>query len=615
MAGALLLGVLVPGLALQAPAAVADTQGTDEPVSFTVAIQNEVDSFNPFLGIEATSYEMWALTYDYVIGYDNATMQPNKTGLASDWESSDDGLTWTFTIREGVEWSDGEPLTAADIAYTLSRVIDGGPDATTWRPYIKGAARATAPDDTTVVLEFDRPNASMPLLPVPIIPEHVWSDVSEDDVKTYKAEPTGGQPVVGSGPFRLVEGQAGGSTYRFEANPDYWGGAPHIDEIVFRVYKSEDPAIQALLKGEVDFAHNLNAVQVESLQNEDGITAHMGDSPGFSQIGFNVGSIDTETGEPIGDPNPAVADRDFRYALGFGIDTGELVERVFQGAGQPGTTIVPPAYPEFHWEPPEDVAFRYDPERAAELLDEAGYTMGDDGFRTMPNGDAIEPLRLYARSESATSVDTMTFFQEWLADLGIRSDVSAVESSRLTDILLEGTYDAFEWGWFVEPDPGGMLSYLTCDQLGGWNDAWYCNEEYDRLYEQQQTETDPEARAEIVKQMQEIFYLDAPYLLTVYDTYGEAFRSDRFACLQPQPDPGGVWIMQYGVSSYMSIRPADEAGDCGGLTSATEATEGGAEDDGLSTGVLIGLGVAAAVVVAGGVLLAMRRRATTADRE
>ncbi|MFC6288591.1 ABC transporter substrate-binding protein [Nocardioides sp. GCM10027113] len=614
MALALLLASLAPGLALGGPTAhAAGDEGSDEKVTFTVAFLNEVDSFNPFVGIEAESFEMWALTYDYMITYSLEDMSP-QPGLATEWQTSEDGLTWTFTIRDDVTFSDGEPLTADDIAHTYNRVLDGGPEAATWRSYLAGVTSITAPDPTTVVLELKTPNSSLPLLPIPIVPEHVWSDIAEKEVKTYKAEPEDGEPVVGSGPFRLVEGQAGGSTYRFEANPDYWQGAPHIDKVVFRVYKSEDPAIQALLKGEVDFVEGITPLQVESLQGRDGITAISGDSPGFDEISFNAGSVDLDTGKPIGDPNPAVLDPDFRYALGFGIDRDTIIERVYQGSGQPGTTIIPPAYDAFHWEPPADVAFTYDPDKAAELLDEAGYTLGADGFRTLPNGDPIGTLRLYARSESRTSVDVMNFFQEWLADLGIRSEVSAVESSRLTDIILEGTFDAFEWGWYVEPDPSSMLDYMTCSQRGNWSDSWYCSEEYDALFEQQQTEVDDAARAEMVKEMQEILYMDAPYLVTAYNSIGEAFRSDRFACLRPQPDPGGIYLVQYGVYNYINMRPASEAGDCDGDESATRVTES-RDDDSLGTGTMVGLGVAAGVVVVGALVLAMRRRATVEDRE
>jgi peptide/nickel transport system substrate-binding protein len=607
----LLLGCLVPGLALSTGG---PANAADEKVTFTVAVINEIDSFNPFVGIEAESFEAWALTYDYMIGYNNADMSVAKTGLAEDWETSEDGLTWTFHIRDGVKWSDGEPLTAADIAYTYNRILDKGPESATWGSYLQQVDTITAPDASTVVLSMKKPNSSLPLLPIPIVPEHIWKDVSEDQVKTYKAEPENGQPVVGSGPFRLVEGSAGGATYRFEANPDYWQGAPNIDEVVFRVYKSEDPAIQALIKGEVDFVEGITAVQVDALQGKPGITAQNGDSPGFDEIGFNTGSIDLDTKKPMGDPNPAVLDAKFRYALGFAIDRDTIIDRVYQGAGLPGGSIVPPLYKVFHWEPPADEAFSYDPDKAKQLLDDAGYTEGADGYRNLPNGDPIGTLRLFARSESPTSVDTMDFFKEWLDDVGIKSEVTAVESSNLTDIILQGKFDAFQWGWYVEPDPSSMLDYMTCNQLGNWSDSWYCNDDYDAMYDAQQTETDPEARAEIVKQMQQQLYEDAPYLVTAYSSIGEAFRSDRFACLVPQPDPGGIWLLQYGVSNYVHMQPADEAGDCGGDKSATSATEAG-NDSSISSGVIIGLGVAAGLVVVVGAVVLMRRRRTVGDRE
>jgi peptide/nickel transport system substrate-binding protein len=616
---ALFAAMVLPG-ALVTPAQAAE----DDPVTFSVGLGNEVDSFNPFLGIEAASYEMWALTYDYLIGYSMTDMSP-EPALATDWETSDDGLVWTFTIREGVMWSDGEPLTARDVAYTFNRVIDGGPEAASWSSYLVGVESVEAPDDTTVVLTSKKPNAVLPLLPIPIVPEHIWKDVSEKDVRSYPAEPTDGQPVVGSGPFRLVEGTAGGSTYRFEANPDYWKGAPHVDQVVFRVYKSEDPMVQALIKGEIDFAEGISALQVQSLEGEEGITAHNGDSPGFDEIAFNTGSVDLETGKPMGDPNPAVLDAAFRFALNFAIDRESIIRTVYQGGGQPGQNIIPPAYGDYVWDPPEDDAYAYDPDKAAQLLDDAGYTVGDDGFRTLPSGEPIGKLRLAARSDSETSVDVMQFFQEWLADIDIDSEVETYESSKLTDVILEGNFDTFEWGWYVEPDPDSILSYLTCDQLGSWSDSWYCNEEYDALYQQQHVEMDDAARAEIVKQMQEILYRDAPYLVTAYSSIGEAFRSDRFACFQPQPDPGGIWLIQYGSQNYLNVRPADQAGDCDGLENAVGAatasggsggTSGGdSDDEGLNTAAMVGIGALAGLAVVGGGMVLMRRRATVDDRE
>jgi peptide/nickel transport system substrate-binding protein len=600
---------LTPALTLTPAQAEETAEG--EPFTFTVAYLNEVDSFNPFLGIEASSFEMWSLMYDSLTGYAMTDMQP-VPALATEWDTSEDGLTWTFTLRDDASWSDGEPLTSADVAHTYGRILDGGPERSTWGSYLKGVTDIATPDDTTVELTFDKPSSSMPLLPIPIVPEHVWSDISEDDVKDFANEPDDGE-VVGSGPFRLVEGTAGGSTYQFEANPDYWDGAPHIDRAVFRVYKSEDPAIQALIKGEVDFVEGISALQVRSLEGQDNIQAINGDSPGFDEISFNAGSVDLESGEPIGDPNPAVLDPAFRWALNFAIDRDKIIETAYQGAGQTGSTIIPPAYEGYRWEPPTEDAPTFDLEKAAQLLDDAGYTVGDDGLRTLPDGSPIGELRLFSRSDSETSQDVMEFFAEWLSDLGIESELRAVESNNLTKIILDGEFDAFEWGWYVEPDPTSMLSYMTCDQRGGWSDSWYCDEEYDALFEQQQTELDQAAREEQVQRMQEILYYDAPYLVTAYSTVGEAWRTDRVACMQPQPDPGGVYLIQYGVHNYVNMRPASEADECAGegLTEASSPTD----EDAISPGLLIGGGVVLLLLLGVGAVVMVRRRSTVGDRE
>ncbi len=609
-AAAIALGLLAPLLALGPQPA----QAAEEETIFTVGLTNEVDSFNPFLGIEAESFEMWGLMYDYLIGYSMEDMSIEASGLATEWETSEDGLTWTFTITDEAQWSDGEPLTAADVAYTLNRILDGGPEAATWGSYLGGVEEITAPDDTTVVLSLKQPNAVLPLLPIPIVPEHIWKDVDDKEVKSYANEPTDGQPVVGSGPFRLIEGTAGGSQYRFEVNPDYWKGVPHIDGVNFRVFKAEDPAAQALIKGEIDFAEEISALVVDRLSQEDNIETNLGLSPSFNEIAFNTGSIDLETGEPMGDPNPAVLDANFRHALGYALNLDDIVEKAYQGAGDPGTVIVPPSYATFHYEVPEEERFTFDLERAGELLDEAGYTMGDDGLRTMPDGSPMEPLRLHARSDSSSSRDVMAFFNGWLEELGIASEVIPVESSKLTQIILDGEFDAFEWGWYVEPDPDSMLSYMTCGQLGNWSDSWYCNEEYDDLYEAQRIELDDEKRVEMIHEMQAILYRDSPYLVTTYDKTGAAVRSDRFACFVPQPDPGGVWLQQYGTYNYQNIRPAAEAGDCGGVEGATQAAAASDEDSG-GNGVLIGLGIAVLAALGIGGVVMMRRRGTSEDRE
>jgi peptide/nickel transport system substrate-binding protein len=612
-AASLLLGPVA--LTATAPSA----SGADETATFTVGWTGAVDSFNPFNGIVAESYEMWALMYDYMISWSAEDMSPQPDGgLAESWETSPDGLTWTFHIRSGVEWNDGVPLTAKDIAYTYNRILDGGPESATWGSYLKSVDTITAPDDQTVLLELSEPNSVLPLLPMPIIPEHIWKDVSEDEVKTYSNEPEGSEPVVGSGPFNLIEGKADGDLYRFEANPDYWGGAPNVGEVDFSVFRSQDTLVQALKAGEIDFAEDVTPLQIKELESDPSITTSLGDSPSFDEIAFNVGSVDTATCddsgfncEPMGDPNPAVLNADFRFALNFAIDREQLIDKAYQGAGDPGTTIIPPAYTSWRWEPEDPEAFAYDPERAKQLLDEAGFTVGGDGWRINPDtGDPIGKLGLYARSDSETSVSTMTFLKEWLADVNIDSELLTASSNKLTNIILEGNYDLFQWGWYVEPDPDSILSYFTCAQRGGWSDSWYCNQEYDDLYTAQHSETDPEQRQQDVIEMQQMLYDAAPYLVTAYSAIGEAYRSDRWEGFVPQPNPGGVLLLQYGHANYLNLKPVSSEGTASG--------GGGGSSEGTSTGQVIAIVLIVAVLLVIAVLVAvwaMRRRATADTRE
>jgi peptide/nickel transport system substrate-binding protein len=609
----LLLAVALPGLAVGWPAQARSK------VTFHVAVLGEgVDSLNPFLGFQAPSYEMWGLTYDYLIGYSMKDMSP-EPDLASKWTTSPDGKTWTFTVRKGVTFSDGVPLTAHDVAFTYNRVLaKNSVEGTNWLSYLQGVRSVTAPDDTTLVLKLKQPVATLPLLPIPIVPQHIWKNITETQMKSYPAAPTGGKPVVGSGPFRLVQGSADGSTFKFEANPHYWGGAPHIDEVIFQFYKNDDSAIQALIKGDADFVEGINALEVKRLQSQAGVTAHNGNSPGFDEIAFNTGSTSDSAGtKKIGDPNPAVLDPKFRHALGYALNLPQLISKVYQGAGLPGTTIVPPNYTGYHWEPPADQKFTFDLDKAGQLLDAAGYTKGSDGLRTLPSGKPIGSLRLAARSDSPTSLHTMDFFQQWLDDLGIKSQVSTYSSSQLTDQIYKGNFDAFQWGWFVEPDPDSMLSYMTCGQRQHSSDSFYCNKAYDKLYEAQHTSTDHAQRVTQIKEMQQILYRDSPYLVTAYSTVGEAVRSDRFACLVSQPNPGGIWLEQYGVYNYIHVRPASQAGSCDaapGLTDAVQATSSSG-DSSSNTVFLLGAGVVVVLGLIGGGVTMVRRRATVADRE
>ena len=328
------------------------------------------------------------------------------------------------------------------------------------------------------------------------------------------------------------------------------------------VYQSQDALVQSLKAGDIDFAEGIDPLQIKALEGQSGITAQQGDSPGFSTRSPSTPARSTSrpasrSATPTRrSPNPK-----FRFALNFAIDRQQIVDKAYQGAGIPAENIIPPAYKGYVWQPPSDDAFAYDPDKAKQLLDEAGYTVGsrrlpDDARRHADRqAAAVRPVRL-----RDVGLQRSTFFQEWLEDVDIDSKVTSYESNKLTNIILDGEFDIFEWGWYVEPDPDSMLSYFTCDQRGIWSDSWYCNEEYDKLYNEQHAATDRRgARRRSSSRCRQILYEDAPYLVTAYDTIGEAYRSDRWEGFVPQPNPGGVLLFQYGIANYLNIAPAGTA--------------------------------------------------------
>jgi peptide/nickel transport system substrate-binding protein len=621
---------LVGAAALLAPMAWAGASASESPAptpmpisatqtAFTVGITDDVDSMNPFTGIVATAYEMYQLMYPTLTSSsaDDFSAVPD---LAESWEESPDKTTWTYKIRQGLTWSDGTPLTARDAAYTFNRIINGEYEQTNFGSYVANITKAEAPDDTTLVLSVKQPTPIMLRLAVYILPEHIWSEIDGDEVREYPNEPTSGQPIVGAGPYVLVE-RVKGQFIRFQANPSYHQGKPAVDELVFRVYQNADAVAQALRKGEIDFANDMQASVLEAITGEEGITGVEAAYYGFNEIGFNTGAALAD-GTPIGDGHPALKDVRVRQALNHAIDREALVRTVLSGKGTPGTTVIPPLYTTLHLQP--ETLFDYDPVRAGELLDEAGYPLGPDGKRLDTDGEPLT-FRLLGRQESQQSQQTVQFVQGWFEDLGLTIDTKIVSEDTLIELNGEGRFDIFEWGWVVEPDPDYQLSTFTCAQrsseedgtiYAGLSDSHFCNEEYDALYAAQQVETDVAKRAEIVKQMQQILYDEAPYAVTFFYDLLQAYRSDRFHGFVAQPsaavaERGGPILFQFGTWTYQSLQPGPAPATDGGDGSTAAADEEGG-DGGLNVA-LIG-GLAALVVLGAGVAIVLGRR-RTADED
>jgi peptide/nickel transport system substrate-binding protein len=584
LGAALTLVAMVATLALVSSATAqetgAETGATDEKVIFTWADTSDPTSLNPMTGYTATDFYFWTASYHMLLDYaqDFSVEEPDPawdgfdTGLLTDIEYTDDLLHFTYTIRDDIVWSDGQPLTAEDVAFTMNLYkFNHAYLAQGYLKQIDGEVRVV--DDTTLEFDTKTPGAlytgQNPYLYFYIVPKHVYEGLEKP--KQFENVPS-----VGSGPF-VIEEYKVGEYVRMVRNPEWPGPEPYIDEIVYRIYKNDDALATALTTGEVDFAYLDTANIFNRLGTQPNIDTMAGTIPSFIEIGFNSGSAYQEADDyftPHGDGHPALTDKTVRVALRMAISSEELVDKVLLGYGSPGDTIIPPiSVPGARWEPSEEERIPFDLEGAAQMLEDAGYIDSDgDGVREMPEGslDPGRPLefRYFVRSTDQASVDVAPFVSEWLADIGIETEVTAVTGGRLGDIINAGEYDMFSWGWYPDPDPSTQLSYFTCGERPpdgkqyGNNDPYYCNPEYDELYLQQLSEPDTEKRWEIVHEMQRIFYEDAPYAVQWYDPVFSAWRADRWEgfVVQPQPEgdplegwsgPGEVW---------WSIRPIGAGG-------------------------------------------------------
>ena len=567
-------------------------------VIYRVGILTEPDNLNPFVGYVWSSYEMWYLTYEPLVGYDYGTLTPTKganaTGLATDWSVTPDGKTWTFKIRSNAKWQDGVPLTARDVAFTYNFIVDN--DLTNWTSYTQGIKKAVAVDDTTVRIECSQPKADMLRVYVPIVPEHIWSKIP---IKTVGLGYSNDPPYVGSGPFKCVEWKKN-SFVKLVANPDYWRGRPKIDELLFEYYTNADTMVQDLKSGDLDGATGLLDAQYRQLKGLPGIEARTIRTNGFDELGFNCYSQGPSRG------NPVLKDWRFRQALNWAIDKDKICSIAYGGHAMPATTVITADYykdPDWHWEPPAGTKYTFDLKKAGEMLDAAGYPL-KNGVRVNKQGKPIT-LRLWSRSESMVSQSVGKLMTGSFRDLGLKITLQTINDGALNDALyakangkLSPDYDMFLWGWYSDLDPGSILGDFTTGQIGAQSDCAYSNPQYDALFKQQGATIDPTARKAIIDQMQQILYKDSPYIVTAYSNDLEAFNTSRWQGYAASPAKvGNVLFPPYGNAgseNFLLIGPKV----------ATSAAGGG----GLSSGVYVAIVIGVIVIIVIAVLLVRARR-------
>jgi len=587
-----------------------------QPKILKIGVTQEIDSLNPFISITRTGTDILRTAFDYLTVYSQQDQTPIKS-LAESWETSDDKLTWTFHLRKGPKWSDGEPITAKDPAFTYNKMMTDETARTANGSFVTQFESVKATDDSTLVIKTKVPQATMLALDIPIVPEHVWSKMSD-----IGAEP--GFPMVGSGPYTVSEFKEA-QFVKLKANKNYWRGAPKIDELHFIYYRNADAAVTALQSGQVDLVNKLTPTQFDALKGDPNIVTNNAQNRRFNEIVINPGAA-TNDGKPIGNGNPALKDVKLRQAIATAIDSKTLVDKVWGGYAEEAKGYIPPVFADYAWTPSGDVKRDFSLDEANKMLDEAGYKKGADGIRLDKQGKPLN-LRLLAHAETNLDETGGPFIVGWLKDIGLNIQLQPRSDDQVNEDTTRGEFDLAFSGWNANPDPDYVLSLQTCANRpnaqgeGGTPDSFLCDKEYDDLYAQQLKEFDPGKRADLVKQMQERLYDQATLVILGYDNALEAYRKDAFEGFPKQPADNGVFMNQQGYWGYLGATPKGAGpvptfDENGMMTTSGADTSDAAADSGSSTGLVLGIvGGVVVVLLVGGLLFARGRRKTADDRE
>ncbi|MFD1935021.1 MULTISPECIES: ABC transporter substrate-binding protein [Nonomuraea] len=594
--------LLVGALLTTAAAPVTPAQDTTLRVKMS---GSGVDTLNPFLAFFNGALDIFGTIYPSL----NSLDENGKPGpyLATEWTQGPDQLTWTFKLREGLKWSDGRPITAEDAAWTLELIRTDSVAGTANGSLVSNFERVTAPDPTTLVIKTKKPQAnvmyvSIPISGIPIVPKHVW----EPHVKELKDYKNDAFPVVGYGPWTLTDHRP--EQYaRFDANKGFVLGAPGFDHLVQQSFKESDAAVAALRSGQLDYINGVNPTQFTALKADSSLLAVQEVGNGWTGIELNPGAR-TRSGKPIGTGHPALREQVVRDAIALAIDKPTLVTKVINGLGQLGHGYLPPAWPQWSWKPAPEEEHVFDPAKANQLLDAAGYTKGADGVRVDPKSGKPLAFRLGTHSDDSADAAISTYLVGWLEAIGVKLTIQPLSMSALNSDLAKGDWDILMDGWTTGPDPTYLLGIQTCatlpkdDGTGGNTEAYYCDKDYDALFERQLTTADPAERATIVAEMQRTLYKANVDQILYYANTLDVARTDTVkGIVTGTPNADGLHPAQTAFWSYLKAAPptATKAGAPGG--------SGG--------GTAVWLGLGALVIVAVGGTLVLRRRKTAGDRE
>lgn len=502
---------------------------------------------NPILSSDSASSAIHGFIFPSLIGTDPVSGAVVNSELAESWTVSDDGLVWTFNLRDGVVWSDGEPVDANDFKFTYDAIASDLVE-TPRKSNVSGIASIEVPDPLTLVVTFNEVKCDGLLdLGLGLLPSHLYAEDFSDIMENEFNE----APPVSSGAFVFNEWVRDDNTTLLRNN-SYFKGAPNMDGMIFRVIPDPGARLAALQTGEVDEI-GVQPEQLTTVQLDPNLNLYKFQDDGYSYIGLNLANPanpqpgQDEEGNLIEqEPHPILSDINVRKAIAHSLDYNAIINKVYLGQGYQIASNVLPAVGWAH--DPSIQPYAFDTELAASILEEAGWVDSDgDGVREK-DGQTLS-LTLKTNSGNSTREDLGVLAQDQLNSVGFDITFEAIDFGTLVGELLGQTYDMVIIGWTgLGTDPNDDVFWHTqYDTPGsGFNFVSYNNPRINELLEQGIAVPGcaPADRAPIYQEIQQIIHDDVPYVF-VTGSIGNVGYSGKFTGLEPAP-----WSFYHNVERW-----------------------------------------------------------------
>jgi peptide/nickel transport system substrate-binding protein len=468
-----------------------------DPNTLVMIIESSPTNLDPRVGIDGQSERIDELLFDALLTRDDHfNVQP---GLAERWEILDP-LTYVFHLHHGVKFHDGQPLTSRDVKWTLDSLLQGKIRSTKTSTY-RFVDRIETPDELTVVFHLKEPNATL-----------LWN-LSEGaiGIVPYGTLDEMTRRPVGSGPFKFVSAEQDKEVV-LERNDDYWGTKARLSRLRFTVVPDATTRALELRKGSADLAINaLTSDTVVALESQPNLRIERAPGTILSYLAFNT-------------RDPVLRDVRVRQAIACAIDRRPLLQYIWRGFAQPASSVLPLQ----SWAYDSDaVEFTYDPERAQQILDAAGYPL--------QNG-----VRFHLTMKTSTEESTRLLaavLQQQLREVGIALDIRTYEFATFLADVTSGAFQLYSLRWIggnEDPDIFDTAFHSRNFPPAGRNRSFYSNPRVDSLIDQARRETDQDVRKRLYAEIQEILATDVPYInLWYFDNVLVHTRRVRDVTLNP----------------------------------------------------------------------------------